>query len=112
MMVTMGRRDAKSEADSSPGGAQRVDRTGALSYESGRMLDSLSWVVSATAFLACMSSWQYPGGLAHFLVAQVSGGLDWICRPVGPFGPRRDPARTVRADYEKAGTAAPGARGR
>jgi hypothetical protein len=52
MMVTMGRRDAKSEADSSPGGAQRVDRTGALSYESGRMLDSLSWVVSATAFLA------------------------------------------------------------
>jgi hypothetical protein len=41
MMVTMERRDAKSEADSSPGGAQRVDRTGALSYESGRMLDSL-----------------------------------------------------------------------
>jgi hypothetical protein len=29
-----------------------------------------------------------PGGLAHFLAAQVSGGLDWNCRPPGPFGHR------------------------
>jgi len=29
-----------------------------------------------------------PSGLAHFFAAQVPDGLDWICRPLGPFGPR------------------------
>jgi hypothetical protein len=29
-----------------------------------------------------------PSGLAHFFAARVPDGLDWICRPLGAFGPR------------------------